>query len=183
VKRPWLRAAGFAAAALATVVAACEAPGPVQPAPASVTVQPVRTGTVRALVTIPSNARISRAAIESAVRENYPEVFRATAGETAMLMFVLAPDGSIERHERLQMKRTRSDAPDAAQLQELAQATGLRERSPGESAIMDVVTFAPGQMGPGRVEVVWARKLSPDQLTTTTETTRERVPAGERPFR
>ena len=97
-------------------------------------------------------------------------------------MFVLSLDGSIERHERLQMKRTRSDAAQV-QVQELAQVSGLRSRSPEEPAIMDVVTFSPGQMGPGRVEVVWNRKLSPDPLTTTTERSRERIPAGETPFR
>jgi beta-lactamase regulating signal transducer with metallopeptidase domain len=178
VKRPWVRAALFGAAALATVVAACEAPGPVQPAPASVTLQPARTENVSELASIPSNVRISRAAIEAAVREHYPEVFRAAAGESATLMFVVSPDGSIQRHERLQTKRTRSDAAQV-EVQELSRATGLRERSPEEPVIMDVVTFSPGQMGPGRVEVVWNRKLSPDQLNTTTE----RVPAGETPFR
>jgi hypothetical protein len=176
VRRPWLRAAGFGAAALATVVAACEAPGPVQPAPSSVSMQPVRTESGIGAAAMASDVRISRGAIEAAVRENYPEVFRAAPGESSTLRFVLAPDGRIASHERLESKRTRSGAPAAADVQELSQATGVRKRSEdSQRSLLDVVTFSPGQMGPGRVEVVWERQLSADQVSTTTETRRERV--------
>jgi beta-lactamase regulating signal transducer with metallopeptidase domain len=183
VKRPWLRAAGFTAAAVATVVAACEAPGPVQPAPASVTMQPLRTKSESALVPIPSTARISRAEIEAAVREHYPEVLRAAATDTSSLLFVIAPDGRIERHERLRMKRMAEPPVDGEQVQRhWRQSTGLSDRETA-SSVADVVGFAPGQMGAGRVEVVWVRKFAEEQLTTTVETTRARVPAGETRFR
>jgi hypothetical protein len=177
VRRPWLSATAFGAAALATIVAACEAPGPVQPSPMGVSLQPARTQAVSDLVAVPSTSRISRAAIEAAVRQNYPEVFRAAPGESATLRFVLAPDGRVEHHERLESKRTRGSAPPlAVEVQELSPATGVRRRG-GESrqSVLDVVTFSPGQMGPGRVEVVWERRLSADQVSTTTETRRERV--------
>lgn len=182
VRRPWLRAAGFGAAALATVVAACEAPGPVQPAPASVSMQPLRTRTENVLVGVPSTARISRAEIETAVREHYPDVLRAAATDTSALLFVINPDGGIQRHERLQVKRM-SDRPLAAgELQRVRQSAALRDAEVAGS-VMDVLNFSPGQLGAGRVEVVWVRRFSPEQLTTTTETSRERVRAGETPFR
>lgn len=86
VRRPRLRAAGFGAAALAMIAAACEAPGPVQPAPVSVDVQPLKTESSRERVAAPSNVRISRGDIESAVRQHYPQVFSGAATDTTTLL-------------------------------------------------------------------------------------------------
>lgn len=184
-RRPWLRAACFGAAALAMIVAACEAPGPVQPAPSSVSMQPVRTESSTGVAVMTSGVRISRSAIESAVRANYPEVFSAAATDTSTLMFVIAPGGEIERHDRIQMKRASARPIDGGEAHwRWRESTGLSDRE-SESSIADVVTFRPGQMGPGQVEVVWVRKLSPSELVTTRETRRERVehPAGPPRFR
>jgi hypothetical protein len=180
VRRPWLRAAGFGAAALAMMVAACEAPGPVQPSPASVSMQPVRTERTMAVQAVSSGVRISRADIESAVRAHYPEVFSAAATDTSTLMFVIAPGGEIAHHARVQMKRAGAPSVDAAEIERLQQSsTGVRTRDV-EHSITDVVTFAPGQLAPGRVEVLWVRNLSPDEVVTTTDVARERreQPAG-----
>ncbi|HEX5869714.1 MAG TPA: M56 family metallopeptidase [Longimicrobium sp.] len=184
VRRPWLRAAGFGIAALAMVAAACEAPGPVQPGPVSVDLQPVGTRAGTEMVVVPSNVRISRGAIETAVRTHYPEVLRGAATDTSTLMFVIAPGGEIERHERIHMKRMGARPTEQAQVQQRwKQSTGLSDHESARS-VVDVVGFAPGQMGPGRVEVVWVRKLSPDELVTTTETGRERVrQPGDTQFR
>jgi len=178
---PWLRAAGFGAAALATVVAACETPGPVQPAPVSVRSQAVRTDTRMKVEAVPSNVRISRDAIDAAVRAHYPEVFSAAATDTSTLLFVLEPGGGIERHERLRMKRMGVPPTDGAVMQQRwRESTGLSDRESGTS-VVDVLTFAPGQMGPGQVEVLWVRKLSPDEIVATTTRSRVSAPAGEEP--
>lgn len=183
VRLPWLRAAGFGAAALAMIAAACEAPGPVQPAPVSVDMQPVHTASRVELVPVTSNVRISRGAIEGAVREHYPQVFSGAATDTTTLLFVLAPGGEIERHERLHMKRMGAQPVIGADVQRQWRAsTGLSDRETS-SSVADVVTFSPGQMGPGRVEVVWVRKLSPDELVTTTDVRRERMEQPSGPSR
>ncbi|HEX6371596.1 MAG TPA: M56 family metallopeptidase [Longimicrobium sp.] len=185
VRRPWLRAAGFGAAALAMIVAACEAPGPVQPSPVSVSMQPVRTEARTDLAVVPSGIRIARSDIESAVRAHYPEVFAGAATDTSTLMFVLAPGGGIERHERLRMKRMGVRPTQGGEVQQRwRESTGLSDRE-SASSVVDVVTFAPGQMGAGRVEVVWVRRLSPEEMVTITATRRERVqqPAGPSGFR
>lgn len=188
VRRPWLRAAGFGAAALAMFAAACEAPGPVQPAPASVSMEPVLNESSSVLVAAPSNVRISRDAIQAAVREHYPQVFSGAATDTTTLLFVLAPSGEIERHDRIHMKRMGrqpaiSLGADEVQRQ-WRESTGLTDRETS-SSVADVIAFAPGQLGPGRVEVVWVRKLSPDEMVTTTDMRRERTeqPSGLSPLR
>ncbi|HEU4884538.1 MAG TPA: M56 family metallopeptidase [Longimicrobium sp.] len=180
-RRPWLRAAGFGAVALAMVVAACEAPGPVQPSPTSTSMEAVRTETGTETVAMRSNAGISRADIERAVRAHYPEVFSAAPTDEASLLFVVNPDGSIERHERVQLRR-----PAAATFTPPETATRVRQASKMSTAEMresmvDVVGFSPGQMGPGRVDVLWIRQLSPDQRVTTRDTRRERVEQPEGP--
>lgn len=182
VRRPWLRAAGFGAAALATVVAACEAPGPVHPAPASVSMRPVRTETGTGVVAVASNVRISRAAIENAVRTYYPETFTRAATDSSALMFVLGENGQVERHERLQAKRAGTPPAGGGEgPTRLRQPTGLSQ-SDSERSIMDVVSFSPGQMGPGFVEVLWVRRLSAAELAVTTDVRTERVrqPGPER---
>jgi hypothetical protein len=181
VRRPWLRAAGFGAAALAMIVAACEAPGPVQPSPSSVSMQPVRTERTTGVQAVSSGVRISRADIESAVRTHYPEVFSAAATETSTLMFVIAPGGEIEKHERVQMKRAGAPPTEVGAMQgRMRQPSAGMTARDAERSMTDVITFAPGQLAPGRVEVLWVRKLSPDELVTTTDVTRERreQPAG-----
>lgn len=185
VRRPWLRAAGFGAAALAMIAAACEAPGPVQPAPVSVDMRPVKTESSSGLVAVPSNIRISRADIEAAVREHYPQVFSGAATDTTTLMFVLTPGGEIERHERIHMKRMGAQPVVGAGVQgQWRTSTGLSDRETS-SSVADVVAFSPGQMGPGRVEVVWVRNLSADELATATDVRRERMeqPSGPSQFR
>jgi beta-lactamase regulating signal transducer with metallopeptidase domain len=188
VRRPWLRAAGFGAAALAMIAAACEAPGPVQPAPVSVDMRPVRTDSRVEVVPMTSNVRISRSAIEAAVREHYPQVFSGAATDTTTLMFVLAPGGEIERHERIYMKRMGRQPTASVEAGEVQrhwrETTGLSDRETS-SSVADVVAFAPGQLGTGRVEVVWVRKLSPEEMVTTTAVQRERMeqPSGPTQFR
>ncbi|HEX2076483.1 MAG TPA: M56 family metallopeptidase [Longimicrobium sp.] len=177
VRAPFLRAAGFGAAALALAVAACETPGPVHPAPASVSMAPARKESSTDVVAMQSSVRISRAAIEAAVREHYPDVFRAAATDEAHLLFVLDPTGRVERHERL---RERTRAPDGYAEVRVTPGEGswLDRREVEATDVIDMVTFSPGQMGPGRVEVTWIRKLSPEELRATREVSRARVPAA-----
>lgn len=175
-RRPWLRAAGFGAAALAMVAAACEAPGPVQPAPASTRIETISGG---GNVPVSNGSGISRNAIEAAVRAHYPEVFSAAPTASASLLFVVDADGTIARHERVQTRRpggARATGPE----------TASRARQPSKmssdemrESMVDVVGFSPGQMGPGRVEVLWIRKLAAGQRVASTEAAREREPAGE----
>jgi beta-lactamase regulating signal transducer with metallopeptidase domain len=158
-----LRAAGFGAAALALVVAACEAPGPLQTLPTAMgtRMEPARAERTTVTEARPSGVRISRAAIDNAVRTHYPEVLRASPADTARLMFVLAPEGGVVRHARVQ---------------------GRRVWAGSDETLVDVVTFSPGQMGPGLVEVIWARQLGPEDRVTLTlrDTVREPGPSRMR---
>ena len=179
LRAPFLRAAGFGAAAVALTVAACETPGPVHPSPVSVQMAPARKESATGVVAMRSNVRISRAAIEAAVREHYPQVFRAAPTDRAHLLFVLDPEGRVVRHEQL---RERTPAPGGHAEVRVTQGQPSRERrAAGDREIMDVIDFAPGQMGAGRVEVVWIRNLTDEELRATRVTTRERVPAGAAP--
>ncbi|HEU0298590.1 MAG TPA: M56 family metallopeptidase [Longimicrobium sp.] len=182
VRAPLVRAAGFGAAAIALAVAACETPGPVQPSPVSVSMQSARKEASTGAVAMRSSVRISRAAIEAAVREHYPDVFRAAATDEAHLLFVLDPAGKVVRHERLQERRP---APEAYMDVRVVPGEGdpLDRRRVDPAEAIDVVTFAPGQMGPGQVEVVWIRNLSEEEMRATRVATRERVPAGTQPKR
>ena len=178
---PWLRAGGFGAVALALVAVACETPGPVQTSPTAMgtRMEPVRTEVSALTGARGSNVRISRAAIESAVRAHYPEVFRAAATDTSSLLFVIGEDGEIERHERTQMRRSSGGAGEPPAVQD-ARATRVKmDEANVRNATIDVVGFAPGQMGPGQVDVVWVRTLGADDLETTVQVDTLRMPAGE----
>ena len=180
---PWLRAAGFGAVALALAVAACETPGPVQTSPTAMgtRLEPVRTETSTTVEEHTSGVRISRAAIDAAVRAHFPEVFRAAPADEASLLFVVNPDGTIARHERVQLRRTGvppSDVPEAAA--HVRQASKMSDDEMRQSMV-DVVGFSPGQMGPGRVDVLWIRRLSPEDQVTTTTRARVSAPAGQAP--
>jgi beta-lactamase regulating signal transducer with metallopeptidase domain len=180
VRAPFLRAAGFGAAAIALAVAACETPGPVHPSPVSVQMAPARKEATAGVVAMQSNVRISRAAIEAAMREHYPEVFRAAATDQASLLFVLDPAGKVVRHERL---RERVPAPEAYMNVRVVPGEGspLDRRRVDPAELIDMVTFSPGQLGAGRVEVVWIRNLSEEELRATRMATGVRVPAGTAP--
>jgi beta-lactamase regulating signal transducer with metallopeptidase domain len=187
VRRPGLRAAGFGAAALALIVAACEAPGPLQTTPmaAGTRMESVRGDVAITTGARASGVRISRAAIDDAVRAYYPEVFRAAPTDTSSLLFVVGVDGRIERHERVQMRRpgaTPSNPPETAS--HIRQASKMSGDEMRESMV-DVVGFSPGQMGAGQVDVLWIRKLSPADQVTAADVRTERVeqPAGPPQFR
>ncbi|HEX6909718.1 MAG TPA: M56 family metallopeptidase [Longimicrobium sp.] len=184
---PWLRAGVFSAVAAASVAVACETPGPVQtaPVPAGTRMEPVRTELSSTAEARGSGVRISRAAIDAAVRAHYPEVFTAAPTDHASLLFVIGEDGDVERHERLRMRRPGPSPHEPAQALRSRARTAMDDESP-EGTIADLVTFSPGQMGPGRVEVLWMRKLSEDQMVATVEVdtvrvsgTRTRTPAPE----
>lgn len=176
VRLPWLRAGGFGAVGLALVAVACEAPGPVQTSPPtsgtrveSVQVAPARTELATTTESRVSHVRISRAAIDAAVRAHYPEVFQAAATDTSTLLFVLTPDGEVERHERVKMRRAGPAPANMAEAQgRWRETSGLSTEEMG-STIVDIVGFTPGQMGPGFVEVLWIRRLAADPIVTTTE--------------
>ncbi|HEU4752625.1 MAG TPA: hypothetical protein VFU47_05905, partial [Armatimonadota bacterium] len=57
----------------------------------------------------------------------------------------------------------------------------LERRESDPNQLVDVLSFSPGQMGPGKVEVVWLRNLSEEELRTTRVVTDMRVPAGTMP--
>lgn len=178
VRLPWLRAGGFGAAALALVAVACETPGPVNPAPvapASTELVPIRTEARTERVAMASAGGISRAEIQAAVRRHYPEVLRAAATDTSTLMFVIAPSGEIERHSRMELRR-KSSAPERLEEAQarVGEEAGLPRRQAAASTIIDAVTFQPGQMGPGLVEVLWVRTLGEAQVSTRTQLELER---------
>lgn len=178
---PWLRAAGFGAVAVTMIVAACEAPGPLQTSPtaAGTRMEPVRSETAMVTEARASGVRISRAAIDAAVREHYPEVFSASAADTTMLMFMLNEAGEVQRHERMQMRRMGAVPTDAAQRETMMSVRMEVDSRDPDNALIDLVTFAPGQMGPGRVEVIWVRELGDERLVTNVVVDTLRVPAGE----
>jgi hypothetical protein len=132
-------------------------------------------------VAVRSAAGISRADIQAAVQEHFPEVLRAAPTESASLLFVVGPDGAVKRSERTQL-RTRvtgtSPAPDAqVRVSELrAAGDGERMKTETENAMVDVISFAPGQMGPGRVEVLWIRELAPGDVATRVVVDSMRLP-------
>lgn len=180
VRRPWLRASGFGAVALALVAAACETPGPVQTSPTArgTFVEPVRTASSTATGAVASGVRISRAAIDAAVREHYPEVFRAAPTDRASLVFVIGEDGRIERHERTQMRRMGEPGGPLAEQDRVAVRTRMDAENL-EGGSVDVVSFSPGQMGPGQVDVVWVRKGDAAGRVAATQADTMRTPAGE----
>lgn len=182
VRFPWLRAAGFGAVAVTMIVAACEAPGPVQTSPptAGTRMEAVRSDVAVTTEARESGVRISRAAIDAAVREHYPEVFDAPPGDTSMLMFVLNADGEIQRHERMRMRRPGPSSSEPDRHEAMARVRGeVDERNP-QGAIVDLVTFSPGQMGPGRVEVVWVRETDPGQVVVSRDVDTMRVAGPSR---
>jgi beta-lactamase regulating signal transducer with metallopeptidase domain len=177
---PWLRASGFGAVALALVAVACRAPGPVPSSPSAsgTRAEPARTE-ITTTTEARSGVRIARADIDAAIRAHYPEVFSAAPTDTASLLFVIGEDGEVQRHERLRRRRP-GPTPAVAPADELR----TRARTPmgganPAGAIADHVTFSPGQMGPGRVEVMWMRMVSGDELTTVVEVDPVPVRAGE----
>jgi hypothetical protein len=162
-RAPRLRAAGFGAAALALAAAACRTPAPPQPPPPAAEsqraepqqaqIQPARPWPVRRPEDLPPYMRPPEEMV-AAVRAHYPEVFRAAAPERTALMFVLAPDGSIQRHQRLsawQMGRVRE-----AGYHTWPALVGLKEHETAGSTIR-TPSFAPGEMAPGEVELVWVQ--------------------------
>ncbi|HEX8693454.1 MAG TPA: M56 family metallopeptidase, partial [Longimicrobium sp.] len=92
VRQPWLRAAGFGAAAAALLAAACEAPGPLQPAPADAE---------RVYSAPGAAAGVQPAALtpREAIARFYPDVLTKGADGGARLLFVLSPAGEVVRHE------------------------------------------------------------------------------------
>jgi hypothetical protein len=129
---------------------------------------------------MPANAGISRADIERGVRAHYPEVFSAAPTDEASLLFVVNPDGTIQRHERVQLRRPGvAQSPPPETLGRVRQASKMSDDEMRQSMV-DVVGFSPGQMGPGKVDVLWIRNLAVDELVTTRETRRERMeqPSG-----
>lgn len=174
---PWLRASGFGAVALALVAVACETPGPVQVSPTAsgTRMEPVHTTLTTTTATRPSGVRVSRAAIDAAVREHYPEVFTAAATDTATLLFVLAPTGEVERHEKVKLRRMGSAPATVQEAQARWRETSRLSNEEMGRSMVDVVTFSPGQVGPGQVEVLWVRTLAPGDLTTTVDVDTQRV--------
>jgi hypothetical protein len=177
---PWLRAGGFGAAALALLAVACEAPGPVQTSPTAMgtRLEPIRTEVSTTREAVPSGVRISRAAIDAAVRAHYPEVFSAAATDTTSLMFVIGQNGAVERHERTQMRRTGNVPVDIVAGPERMKIRSELDRQNLEVPVVDLVSFAPGEMGPGTVDVLWVRSLDGSDVTVTTDVDTVRMPAG-----
>jgi hypothetical protein len=77
-RRPLLRGAGFGAAALGLVVAACQAPGPAQPAG-------------------PVSAANPEFATREVVRRFYPQLARGV-GDSATVLLVYSPQGKLVDH-------------------------------------------------------------------------------------
>ncbi len=166
---PWLRAGVFGAAALALVMVACQAPGPVEPASAAAGARRelVRTETASTeeLLSLLGSG-VHREAIIAAVRAHYPEVLRAVATDTAHLLFVQSSDGEILRHARTERGLDVGPEPEAgARLRAEARLT----EAEGEVSVTDFVRFGPGELGPGRVEVAWMRHVPAGDAVVITE--------------
>jgi hypothetical protein len=93
---------------------------------------------------------------------------------------VIGEDGAVERHERTQMRRAGSAPADIEVGPERMKVRSELDRENLEATIVDLITFVPGEMGPGSVEVLWVRNLGASDLTLTTEVDSIRMPAGTR---
>ena len=92
VRRPLLRAAGFGALAAALVAAACETPGPVQPAP----------GGNRRLYAAEGEAEgLPRIDLRAIIARSFPEVARDGLPADRYLYLTLSPGGDVIGHEIL----------------------------------------------------------------------------------
>ncbi|HEX2076485.1 MAG TPA: hypothetical protein VHG08_02215 [Longimicrobium sp.] len=176
---PWLRAAGSGAAALALAAAACKAPGPAQPPPPVQTqqadsqqaqMQPGQTEPARRPEAVLPHERPPEEMV-AAVRAHYPEVFHAAPTDSTALMFVLAPDGSVQRHQRLsawQIGKVHEGRYDTWPA--LVGLSGYEIIA----STRQVSSFAPGVLGPGQVELVWVHLRTRRQRDSITMADAER---------
>lgn len=139
VRAPLPRAAALCALSLALVAAACETPGPVNPAPAS------RDRTYSAVEATAVQAALTP---REAMRRYYPEVLTRGAGEQNRFFFVIGQDGQVAEHLR---GATETGSGAGMRLDPIA---GLRT-PPNSIGTIDIMKMAAGQMGPGPVDIIW----------------------------
>lgn len=99
VRRPLLRATGFAGIAAGLVFAACEAPGPMQPSPAGSRRIYAAEGAE------PQGKPRAKIDIREMVSSYFPEVAREGLSRDESLYFTLSPEGEIIGHARRRLSR------------------------------------------------------------------------------
>lgn len=139
VRRPLLRAISFGAVAAALAAAACETPAPTQPSTATARALYRAPGEEPSFPKIPLTPR-------NAVARYFPQVLESGMGENERLLFVLAPDGQVVRHERI-----------AAGADGTGLGTLAGDIPNGTIRSVDVMKRPAGELGPTRVGIVWVQ--------------------------
>ena len=156
VRAPLPRAAALCGLSLALLAAACEAPGPVNPAPA----------TRDRAYTAPEAAVQAALTPREAMQRYYPDVLTRGAGEQNRFFFVIGQDGQVAEHHR--------DAAEAPRGEGLrAERVDAFRTDPEAIAAIDVMKMTAGQMGPGPVNIIWIQLKAPGQTASA-----ERAPGS-----
>ncbi|MBB4637250.1 M56 family metallopeptidase [Longimicrobium terrae] len=140
-RAPLPRAAALCALSLALLAAACEAPGPVNPSPAS-----------RDRVFSSSGGGAAQASLtpREAMQRYYPEVIARGPGSQDQFVFVIGADGAVQEHRRAATTRGPGGQVQVSGLDELQASANL-------IASVDVMKMTEGQMGPGALNIIWVQ--------------------------
>ena len=141
VRRPLLRAAGFAGLAAVLVFAACEAPQPTTPPAAG-----------------PTFAK-SALTPQSAVAHYFPDVATRGTAKDDILLFVVSPEGDVVRHAWITGAAEPSEGGGRGLADLRLRPSILEFRGKIDGSRM--VRFAPGEVGPTATEVVWVELRGP----------------------
>jgi len=164
VRRPFVRAAAFGALAAALAAAACETPVPTQPS----------AGTARSLYRAPGEQGLrSKISPREAIVRYFPQVAREGLGENEYLLFLLAPDGEVIRHERMQ-----GSGGEGVGLGSMADDIPLNTvRS------VEVMKRPAGELGPTRVAILWIQLKGEGDPSDVTTYSVQNMPGEESPYR
>jgi beta-lactamase regulating signal transducer with metallopeptidase domain len=141
VRRPFLRAAGFVAVAVALAVGACEAPVPTQPSSGGTRVAYRSADGTTERIEGPR----SHLSASEAVNQYFPEVAREGMGTNEVLVFVLDKKGDVVRH-------VRSD-----RIQSPSLVAVLNDLPASDIETVNVTKLPAGNLAPTPVQIVWVQ--------------------------